>query len=150
MPTACPSFLLSLIHDPPPLLRWLKHLHEFVCPEAGREPRDNSPVALPGIAAILGMAVGMYVGIHSATRSLFATREHEYRTLHMADVTLRFVPDDLTNVPHFSDIPGVAAWEARLVAPGQPQCFYPPQRVHGGDLCPPFHGGPASRVFPGG
>lgn len=74
---------------------------------------------LLGIAAILGMAVGMYVGIHSAIRSLFATRDHYYRALHMADVEIRVVPDDLANVPDFKDIPGVAAWGARLVVPGQ-------------------------------
>ena len=74
---------------------------------------------LLGIAAILGMAVGIYVGIHSAIRSLFHTRDHYYQSLHMADVELRFVPDDLANVPDFSDIPGVAAWRPRLLVPGQ-------------------------------
>jgi putative ABC transport system permease protein len=74
---------------------------------------------LVGIAAILGMAVGIYVGIYSAIRSLFQTRDRYYQSQHMADVEVRFVPDDLANVPDYADIPGVAAWRARLLAPGQ-------------------------------
>ena len=74
---------------------------------------------LLGIAAILGMAVGIYVGIHSAIRSLFATRDAYYASLHMADVEIGFVPDDAANVPDFTHVPGVATWGVRLVAPGQ-------------------------------
>ncbi len=88
----------------------LKRVHRDACKMGFR---------LLGIAAILGMAVGIYVVIHSAIRSLFDTRDHYYRSLHMADAEVRFVPDDLANVPDFTDIPGVAAWKARLLAPGQ-------------------------------
>ncbi|WP_431857316.1 FtsX-like permease family protein [Azospirillum sp.] len=74
---------------------------------------------LLGIAAILGMAVGMYVGVNSAIQALHGTQDTYYRALRMADAEVRFVPDDLANVPDFSGIPGVQAWEARLTAPGQ-------------------------------
>jgi putative ABC transport system permease protein len=74
---------------------------------------------LLGIAAILGMAVGIYVGIHSAIGCLFATRDRYYHSQHMEDVEIRFVPEDLANVPDFTGMPGVAAWQARLLAPGR-------------------------------
>lgn len=76
---------------------------------------------LVGIALIMGMAAGIYVGIHSAIRSLYDTRDLYYDRLDMADAELRFVPDDLANVPNFSGIPAVRDWSARLLAPGQLQ-----------------------------
>lgn len=76
---------------------------------------------LGGIALILGMAAGIYVGINSAIQALYETRDIYYEQLHLADAELRFVPDDIANLPSFSNIPGVQAWAARLVAPGQLQ-----------------------------
>lgn len=74
---------------------------------------------LVGIALILGMAVGMYVGIHSAIQSLYATRDYYYQAQHVADAEIRIIPEDLANLPSFSHVPGVKSWMARLVAPGQ-------------------------------
>src|SRR6185503_2698897 len=50
--------------------------------------------------------------------SLFWTRDSIYRELHFADLEVRFLPDDVRNLPELSAIDGVARVERRLVFPG--------------------------------
>lgn len=67
---------------------------------------------------ILGSALAMFVGIYSAIDSLFAFREQLYSDLQAADLELRFVPDDVINLPDLSGVPGIASIEHRLMLPG--------------------------------
>ncbi len=74
---------------------------------------------LLGIAAILGMAAGIFIGVYSCIDSLYTTRDSFQAQLNVADLDVGFVPSDEANVPNISDIPGVAQWSTRLVSPGQ-------------------------------
>ncbi|MGD8708984.1 MAG: ABC transporter permease, partial [Ectothiorhodospiraceae bacterium] len=74
---------------------------------------------LLGIAVILGMSYGMFVGVYSAIRSLYDTRDHYYDVLNVADLEAEVIPADLANVPPLDDVPGVEDYAARLVSPGQ-------------------------------
>jgi putative ABC transport system permease protein len=67
---------------------------------------------------ILGSALAMFAGIYSAIDSLFAFRDRLYSDLQAADLEVRFIPDDVINLPDLSRAPGVAAMEHRLMLPG--------------------------------
>lgn len=73
------------------------------------------------VLAVCLIAAGgfaMYVGVYSAIQSLFAARSLEYARANMADLEIRFAPDDEINLPTFDDIPGVVNVESRLIFPG--------------------------------
>ncbi|WP_435103183.1 FtsX-like permease family protein [Arhodomonas sp. AD133] len=74
---------------------------------------------LLGIAAILGIAAGLFIGIYSSIDSLYSTRDTYYRQLSAADLEVTFVPSDRANVPDLDDVEGVATWTTRLMSPGQ-------------------------------
>jgi ABC-type antimicrobial peptide transport system permease subunit len=74
---------------------------------------------LLGIAAIAGMAAGIFIGVYSCIDSLYHTRDFFYTKLSMADLEVRFVPTDAANVPDISHLDGVSEWATRLVSPGQ-------------------------------
>lgn len=74
---------------------------------------------LLGVAVILGIAFGIFVGVYSAIGSLYQTRDRYYSRLNVDDLEVRFIPTDRSNVPNFTDIPGVSEAESRLVSPGQ-------------------------------
>jgi putative ABC transport system permease protein len=67
---------------------------------------------------ILGSALAMFVGMYSAIDSLFASRDQWYQEQAAADLEVRIVPTDATNIPAISQVPGVAAFEQRLTLPG--------------------------------
>jgi len=50
--------------------------------------------------------------------SLFWTRDRIYRELNFADLEVRFLPDDLRNLPDLSGLDGIARVERRLILPG--------------------------------
>jgi putative ABC transport system permease protein len=70
------------------------------------------------IVLTLASGVAIYAGVYTGLLSLFWTRDSIYRELHFADLEVRFLPDDVRNLPELSDIQGVARLERRLVFPG--------------------------------
>lgn len=70
------------------------------------------------IVLTLASGVAMYAGVYTGLLSLFWTRDSIFRELHFADLEVRFLPDDVRNLPDLAGIPGVAALERRLVFPG--------------------------------
>jgi len=72
---------------------------------------------LLAIALIAASAFAIYSGIYSAMNSLFASRDHYYQEGNMADLELRFVPDDLANIPSLAGLPGIRSVEHRLLSP---------------------------------
>jgi putative ABC transport system permease protein len=82
--------------------------------------RDLWQMKWRALAIVLTVAsgVGMYAGIYTGLLSLFWTRDSIFRELRFADLEVRFLPDDVRNLPDLVGIPGVAALERRLVFPG--------------------------------
>ena len=70
------------------------------------------------IVLTLASGVAIYAGVYTGLLSLFWTRDSIYRELHFADLEVRFLPDDVRNLPELSGIQGVARLERRLVFPG--------------------------------
>ncbi len=83
----------------------------------GRDLLTRSRRAL-ATSAILAAGIAIYVGPNSAIASLFASRDHYYSEANLADVEVRFIPEDAANIPRFDDIAAVAASERRLLLPG--------------------------------
>ncbi len=73
---------------------------------------------LLAVMLILGAGLGMYAGIYSAIDSLFETRDRIYREAGMAGYELRFSPEDVLNLPDWSDLPGADGASPRLLLPG--------------------------------
>jgi len=73
---------------------------------------------LLAVLLIMGAGFGMYAGIYSAIDSLFASRAQHYADADIAGFDIRFSPEDIVNVPDFSDIPGIRNATSRLMLPG--------------------------------
>lgn len=69
------------------------------------------------IVMTLGSGLAVYGGLHMGVRSLFWTRDTIYDQLHFADLEVRFIPEDVNNLPVLSDLEGVESVERRLVFP---------------------------------
>lgn len=66
----------------------------------------------------LAVAFLMPAGLEMALRSLAATREEFTSRLQLADLEVRMLPEDVSNLPALHAVPGVQAVEARLMMPG--------------------------------
>lgn len=82
--------------------------------------RDLWRMRWRALAIIMTIASGVavYVGVYTGIRSLFSTRDRVYERLQFADLEVRFVPEDVHNLPDLSDLAGVETLERRLVFPG--------------------------------
>jgi putative ABC transport system permease protein len=70
------------------------------------------------ICLIAACGFSIFVGAHSAIDSLLRTRDFEYDQGRLADWEVRFDAIPAARLPAVDDIPGIAAAESRLVAPG--------------------------------
>ncbi|MBT0962408.1 ABC transporter permease [Denitromonas iodatirespirans] len=91
--------------------------HGFVRIYLWRELRSIRGRLLATVVT-LGVAVGVFAGVYSAINGLFEHRDLLYRASNIAAHEIRFVPEDAANVPDFSSIDGVGAWEPRLLLAG--------------------------------
>ena len=82
--------------------------------------RDLWRMKWRALAIILTLASGVavYAGVYMGVESLFWTRDSIYRELNFADLEVRFLPDDLRNLPSLSGLDGIARVERRLILPG--------------------------------
>lgn len=82
--------------------------------------RDLWRMKWRALAIILTLASGVafYAGVYMGVLSLFWTRDSIYGELHFADLEVRFLPDDVRNLPDLSALGGVTRIERRLVFPG--------------------------------
>src|SRR5207248_8105379 len=69
------------------------------------------------IVLTIASGVAIYAGVYAGLQSLYWTRDSIYRELNFADLEVRFLPDDVRNLPELR-VPGVAHLERRLVLPG--------------------------------
>lgn len=81
--------------------------------------RDLWRIRWRALAIVLTIASGVaiYAGVYDGLLSLFWTRDSMFRELHFADLEVRFLPDDVRNVPDLA-VEGVRRLERRLVLPG--------------------------------
>ncbi len=70
------------------------------------------------IVLIVASGVAIYAGIYWGLLSLFRTRDSVYRAQHFADLEVRFLPEDVRNLPDLAGIEGVARLERRLLLSG--------------------------------
>jgi len=82
--------------------------------------RDLWRMKWRALAIILTLASGVAVhaGVYMGVESLFWTRDSIYKELNFADLEVRFLPDDLRNLPDLSGLDGIARVERRLILPG--------------------------------
>jgi putative ABC transport system permease protein len=66
----------------------------------------------------LGVAFLMPAGIEMGLRSLLQTRSSFAAAHRLADLEIRMLPEDLRNLPDWTDTPGVERVEQRLLLPG--------------------------------
>lgn len=71
-----------------------------------------------GIALILGSGMAMYSGVYSSIDSLFQSRDFYYDQGLLADLEIRFIPEDRKNLPEFNGVEGLDTMESRLIMPG--------------------------------
>lgn len=76
-------------------------------------------IRLLAVCLIAAAGFGIFVGGYSAIESLYAERDRAFAEAHLADLDIRFAPDDLLRVPDLSGTEGVAEVEPRLVFPGK-------------------------------
>lgn len=76
------------------------------------------PTHVAAIVVALGVAMAMPSGLELALRSLGATRDAFTSELHLADLEIRMLPEDLRNLPDWKGIDGIAGVESRLLVPG--------------------------------
>ncbi|MGD2114020.1 MAG: hypothetical protein PVG07_03145 [Acidobacteriota bacterium] len=77
-----------------------------------------TPLRIVAVSVILASGMAMYVGLSSAIDSLRASRDHYYAEGDLADLELRFLPQDRGELPDLRGIEGVVGAEARMVVPG--------------------------------
>lgn len=77
-----------------------------------------TPWRIAAVSLILAYGMAMYVGLTSSIDSLRGSRDRYYAEGHLADLEIRFVPQDATELPDLEAIAGVERAEARMVAPG--------------------------------
>ena len=70
-----------------------------------------------GLVAACGFAV--YVGVFSAIDSLHQKRADEFSRGNIADLEIRFAPEDAARLPCFDDLEGINEVEPRLIYPGE-------------------------------
>ncbi len=72
------------------------------------------------LTIILALATSMAVpcGLEMALDSLVASRDRFTSELNLADLEVRMIPEDIRNLPDWSDIPGLQSVETRLLLPG--------------------------------
>jgi putative ABC transport system permease protein len=82
--------------------------------------RDLWRMRWRALAIVLTLASGIAVhaGVYMGARSLFWTRDTIYAELNFADLEVRFLADDVGNLPSLSALPGVRRVERRLVLSG--------------------------------
>ena len=82
--------------------------------------RDLWRMKWRALAIILTLASGVavYAGVYMGVDSLFWTRDSIYKELNFADLEVRFLPDDLRNLPDLAGLDGIARVERRLILPG--------------------------------
>lgn len=81
--------------------------------------RVKARIAL--LAIILALQVMTIGGAYVMTHSFTVSRDHYYRTLHFADLTVAFVPASVAEMPSLETlrkVPGVAAVSRRFVTRG--------------------------------
>lgn len=66
----------------------------------------------------LALAFLMPAGIEMGLRSLVQTRDTFTSRLGLADLEVRLLPEDVRNLPEWSQVPGLARVEQRLLMPG--------------------------------
>jgi putative ABC transport system permease protein len=66
----------------------------------------------------LSVAFMMPAGIEMALRSLLQTRSSFAAALDLADLEVRLLPEDVRNLPDWTNLPGVERVEERLLLPG--------------------------------
>jgi len=77
-----------------------------------------TPLRIAAVSLILASGMAMYVGLTSSIDSLRASRDRYYAEGHLADLEVRFVPQDASELPDLEAIDGVEQAEVRMVAPG--------------------------------
>ncbi len=82
--------------------------------------RDLKKMKLHTLAIILTLAcgIGVYTGVDMGIKSLFYTRDKIFKDMNFADLEIQILPEDIRNLPDFSDIPEIKHVEQRLVMPG--------------------------------
>ncbi|MFH1288110.1 MAG: FtsX-like permease family protein [bacterium] len=70
------------------------------------------------IALTIACGIGIYSGVDMALKSLYHTRDKIFHDLNFADLEIQFIPEDIHNLPSFSDIQGIEKVEKRLIFPG--------------------------------
>ncbi len=76
------------------------------------------PAHVAAIVLALAVAMAMPAGLELALRSLVKTRDRFTSELQLADLEVRMLPEDVRNLPDWSDVDGIARVESRLLVPG--------------------------------
>ncbi|MCG3198136.1 MAG: hypothetical protein GHCLOJNM_02630 [bacterium] len=74
---------------------------------------------LLAVSLVAACGFGIYVGVYSAIESVILEQRRQFREGNIADLDVRFAPEDQTLLPDFSDIEGIEQVEPRLVYPGR-------------------------------
>lgn len=70
------------------------------------------------IVLTIACGIGIYSGVDMALKSLYYTRDKIFHDLNFADLEIQLIPEDIHNLPSFSDIHGIERVERRLIFPG--------------------------------
>ncbi|MBI3824585.1 MAG: FtsX-like permease family protein [Candidatus Rokubacteria bacterium] len=70
------------------------------------------------VALTVASGVGIYAGTGMAIATGFHTRDVLFQRMGFAELEVQFLPEDVTNLPDLTAVPGVHAIERRLVLPG--------------------------------
>lgn len=79
----------------------------------------GKPFRSLGLVLVVAGASAFKSGVGMAMDGIGSTLERFYARTGFADLEIRIMPDDLRNLPGFSGVPGLLAWEPRLVMPSQ-------------------------------
>lgn len=82
--------------------------------------RDLAHIRANVAAIVLALAVAMTMlaGLEMGLSSLLQTRDHFTSQLRLADLEVRLLPEDVRNLPDWSDVAGIDRVESRLLMPG--------------------------------
>jgi hypothetical protein len=75
------------------------------------------PVHAAAIVVALALVMTFPSGMEMGLKSVVTSRDELARGFALADLEVRFLPEDVRNLPDFSDLAEVAAVEHRLLLP---------------------------------
>lgn len=101
---------------------------------------------LAAVALVVAAGFGIYAGVYSAIDLLFDRRNQEFEEGHVADLEVRFAPEDSQRIPDLGSLPGIAESESRLVFPGQMMLADQPPLLTLMVTIDPVHGGHINRL----